>query len=262
MNLYSQLYDAVQNGISVSIVTIVACPDCKTGNEGQMLLIYPDGRVEGVLIDKLFTEFVVSEITKLTWKQPAVVDLAYNGEQGYKIFWDRPALTHKAVVFGAGHISQYLVDVLAMLDYEVTVVDDRPDFANKQRFPKAKQVLIQSFNQALENICPSIDGDTAIIIVTRGHQYDLQCLRAAINTKAGYLGMIGSKSRVKATLRLLGEEGVSEELLNNIRTPIGLNIGAQTPAEVAVSIAAEVLSVFNGKPGGPMSIVGGIRHGC
>ena len=201
MNLYSQLYNLVQNGMSVFIVTIIACPAYNNENVGQMLLLYPDGRVEGELIDQFFTEHAVRTITKLIWEQPTVIDLSYKGESGYKIFWDRPAVKHKAVVFGAGHISQYLVDILAMLDYEVTVVDDRPDFANKQRFPKAKRVLLQSFKQALENICPSVDVDTALIIVTRGHQYDLQCLRAVVNTKAGYLGMIGSKSRVKGLVK-------------------------------------------------------------
>ena len=262
MNLYANLFNAVQSGMSVSIVSLVACPDSKTGNEGQMLLFYSDGRVEGTLIDEMFTQYVIDSIAKLTWKQPIVIELAYKDEQGYKIFWDRPATKHKAVVFGAGHVSQYLVRVLAMLDYEITVVDDRPDFANKQRFPQAKQVFIESFQQALEKICPVVDVYTAIIIVTRGHQYDLQCLRALIHTTPGYLGMIGSRSRIRATLRLLRDEGVCEELLDNIHAPIGLDIGGQTPAEVAVSIAAEVVSVFNGRAGGSMSIVGGIRHGC
>ncbi|SDD48627.1 XdhC family protein [Sporomusa acidovorans] len=260
MNLFSQLYNAVQNGIAVSLITLVACPHCRKGNEGQMLLLYADGRAEGLLINESFTEYVVRTVEQLTWKQPTVIDLDYENLQGYQLFWDQPSKTHKVLIFGAGHISRHLVEVLAMLNYEITVVDDRPDFANKHRFPKANQVLLQSFKQALAELCPNVDAHTAIIIVTRGHQYDLQCLRAAINTRAGYLGMIGSKSRVRETLRLLYEEGVAEASLKKIRAPIGLDIGAQTPTEIALSIATEVVSVFNCRPGRPMSITGGIRH--
>lgn len=262
MNLLSQLHNAIQSGTSVSLVTLLTCPDCKAGNEGQMMLLYADGRVEGVLIDEPFTKYVIKKMEELTWKPPTLIDLSYEGKQDYKIFWDQPTIKNKAVIFGAGHISKFLVDALAMIDYEITVVDDRPDFANEQNFPKAERVVLKSFKQALEEICPHVDEHTAIIIVTRGHQYDLQCLRAAIKTKAGYLGMIGSKSRIKATIEFLSEEGVSEEMLRNIHAPIGLNIGAQTPAEVALSIAAEVVAAFYGKSGGPMSIVGGVRHGC
>ncbi len=262
MNLFSQVYNAIQSGTTVSLVTLLTCPDCKAANEGQMLLLYSDGSVEGVLIDEQFTQYVIQKIAEFTWKQPTLIDLSYEDKQGYKLFWDQPATKNKAVIFGAGHISKYLVDALAMIDYEITVVDDRPDFANEQNFPQAERVVLTSFKQALAELCPQVDEHTAIIIVTRGHQYDLQCLRAAIKTKAGYLGMIGSKSRIKATLEILSEEGVAEEMLNRLHAPIGLNIGAQTPAEVALSIAAEVVGVFYGRSGGPMSIAGGIRHGC
>lgn len=246
MNLFQAMLEAAEKKVILQTVTLVACSPAHVGNEGQMMLLYPDGQIRGVLIDDKFAAYVADVIGKQVWKKPGVMELTYQGESGYKVFWDRLAPEHKVFIFGAGHISCYLVEILALLDYEITVVDDRPDFANPQRFPRAAHILCQRFSQALPALMPQVDTNTAVIIVTRGHQHDFDCLRASVASGAGYLGMIGSRCRVRAMLRQMQTEGIADSLLETMYAPVGLDIGAGTPAEIAVSIAAEVVKVFSG----------------
>jgi xanthine dehydrogenase accessory factor len=169
----------------------------------------------------------------------------------YLFFWD--ALGHdrcRAVILGGGHISQPLAVVLDLLGYAVTVADDRPDFANRARFPQA-EVVCGDFLRFLAGL--QADDKTAIVIVTRGHQHDTECLRAVAGQPAGYIGMIGSRRKVAAVFAALADEGVPRELLARVRAPIGLDIGAQGPAEIALSIAAELVAAFRGGDGRPLA---------
>lgn len=151
----------------------------------------------------------------------------------------------RMVVCGAGHISIPISDMASRLDFEVTVIDDRADFANKARFPWADQVLAQPFDKALEGL--SIDESTYLVLVSRGHTYDSLCLQTILRGPWKYIGMIGSRTRVKKLLDNLEAEGFDRALLDRIHTPIGLDIGAETPHEIAISILAEIISVRRGK---------------
>ena len=157
----------------------------------------------------------------------------------------------RALILGAGHISQPLAELLAVVDYEVVIADDRPDFANALRFPQAAQVICQSFEKLMLQL--PLAEFSAIVIVTRGHRYDLDCLRVALLQASGYIGMIGSKRRVASILTLLQEEGISRERLSRLHAPIGLDIGAQSPAEIAVSIVAELIAFMRGGKHLPLS---------
>lgn len=258
MTLFQTLLAAVERGESVQTVTLVAVPEGNKSALGQMLVLFPDGKVVGELLTSRFTEKVLSQIKESQWVQPMVLSIDYE-QQEYRLFWNSLASKRRAVILGGGHISQPLAMFLSQLDYEVTVIDDRPEFANRQRFPGAKRVICEYFTKALEQI--TFDDNTAVIVVTRGHRYDLDCLRKIAGQRAGYLGMIGSYRRVKAVLQLLKEEGVSREWLNDIKTPIGLDLGGQTPAEIALSIAAEVVAQFNGGRFLPLSLLGGRKDG-
>jgi len=186
----------------------------------------------------------LDKIKILSWTKPMILSLEDESGEKYRIFWDRISNQYNAVVFGGGHISQPLVQMLTLLDFVVTVVDDRPEFANQSRFPGAHKVICDSFQQSFKHL--SIDNNTAVILVTRGHRYDMECLRATMGSNARYLGMIGSRKRVTEVLNVLREEGAPEDLQRRIKAPIGLDIKAETPAEIAVSIVAEVISVFRG----------------
>ena len=146
----------------------------------------------------------------------------------------------RLILLGGGHIAQPLCRMGAMVDFAVTVVDDRPSFADKSRFPEAKETVCDGFEQAIDRL--SITSRDYVCVITRGHRYDKECLRRILKGEMPrYLGMIGSRRRVAGVMELLEEEGVERSLLERICAPIGLSIGAQTVAEIAVSIVAQLV---------------------
>lgn len=147
----------------------------------------------------------------------------------------------RLIILGAGHIAQPLCEMAAMLDFEVTVVDDRSSFANNERFPDAAHVICESFIKAIGNL--GIRGTDYVCVVTRGHRWDGDCLREIFRgEQPSYLGMIGSRRRVAGLFDLLKEEGFAQELVDSVHAPIGLRINALTPAEIALSICAEMVA--------------------
>jgi xanthine dehydrogenase accessory factor len=151
----------------------------------------------------------------------------------------------KLVVFGAGHVGQAVGLVGSLLGFDVIVIDDRPEFASRKRLPDPRiTILVGDYPEMIENL--KLDANSAVVIVTRGHQFDESCLRATIESNAGYLGMIGSKRRVLSILNRLENDGYSKTKLEKVHAPIGLRIGAKSPQEIALAIMAEVVACFNG----------------
>lgn len=146
----------------------------------------------------------------------------------------------RLIIFGGGNISEHLVDLGAKIGFKVTVVDDRLSYANKERFPLATEVICESFENVFEQI--NVNQNDYVAIVTRGHKYDKECLRAVLNIKPEYLGMIGSKRRVQGIKDQFKEEGYSAELLDKICSPIGFRIGGITPLEIAISIISQIIA--------------------
>lgn len=163
------------------------------------------------------------------------------GEDGSLTIREPALPQERLIVLGGGHIALPVCEFGAQCGFNVCVVDDRPSFANAARFPLAKQVLCESFETAIEKL--KVTAFDYVVVITRGHRHDADCLRALLPGQApAYLGMIGSRRRVKGLMDMLREEGFDEKRLNSICTPIGLNIGAVTPGEIAVSIMAEVIA--------------------
>jgi xanthine dehydrogenase accessory factor len=149
-----------------------------------------------------------------------------------------PALLY---IFGAGHVSASLYKTAHSAGFDITVIDDRESYANRDRFPQAQEVIAEDFEQAMTRLSPN---DTAyIVIVTRGHRDDMRVLRWAVQTKARYIGMIGSKRKTITIFRELQKEGLPAQLFDRVHAPVGLDIGAVTPEEIAVSITAELIAV-------------------
>jgi len=144
-------------------------------------------------------------------------------------------------IFGAGHVSVSLYTVAKDSGFRVTVVDDRVTYANRERFPEAQEVIAEDFDQAMAKLAPT--EAAYIVIVTRGHRDDMRILRWAVQTKARYVGMIGSKRKTIAIFRELQNEGLPASLFERVYAPIGLDIGAGTPEEIAISITAELIAV-------------------
>lgn len=148
----------------------------------------------------------------------------------------------KAFVFGAGHCGRSLVSVLSTLSFYTVVIDDRPEFASAERFPTADRIEVPVSFDGIVKTLP-IDSDSYLVIVTRGHSHDKSVLAQALGTSAAYIGMIGSRKKVAQAFEALGKEGFSADDLARVHAPIGLSIGAETPEEIAISIAAELIQV-------------------
>lgn len=160
-----------------------------------------------------------------------------------RIFCETLGGEKKLVICGGGHVSVPVVRIAAMTGFHVTVIEDRVRFADNIRRTDADEVICEDFSAALERV--QGDSDTYFVIVTRGHRYDQVCLEAILKKEHAYIGMIGSRVRVKQVKDAMLEKGFPEELLDGLYSPIGLKIGAETPEEIAVSIMAEIIQVKN-----------------
>lgn len=156
----------------------------------------------------------------------------------------------RMLIVGGGHIGHSLATIAEFSGFAVTVIDDRVEFANRERFPMAEHVIAEDAGVALPAL--GIDANTYIVLVSRGHRQDEEALRAAVGQGAAFVGMIGSQRRTSTVLRHLEEEGFDQAALDAVSTPIGLDIGAETPEEIAVSIMAEVIMKRRGGDGGRM----------
>ena len=192
------------------------------------------------LIRRLESEGRVDVTTWLSGKHQGEKWFGFHGEEAETF---RETLRGKipVIVLGGGHVSLALENILKLLEFHLTVIDDREEFANRERFSLADEVFRMDFETEFPQAV--FTEGAYYIIVTRGHQYDYICLKEILKRTSGYIGMIGSRKKVAAAFQRLREEGVSEEEIRRVHAPIGLPIGGSTPAEIAVSIAAEIIQV-------------------
>ncbi|MBE0685141.1 MAG: XdhC family protein [Anaerolineaceae bacterium] len=211
----------------------------------QKCFISPEKEISGSWLPKV--EFKERIPDKITFPEAEIqlTDIDLKSTQiitmsQHRIFLE-PIGQHSTVyIVGAGHIAQKLAPLTTMVGFQTIVVDDREDFISRDRFPSVDEcIFLEDFEHVFENL--PIDGQSLIVIVTRGHQFDKSVLRQAMETNATYIGMIGSRRKIKLTFEALLNDGVSEEKLSQVHSPIGLNIGAETPEEIAISIVAELI---------------------
>ena len=184
-------------------------------------------------------------------KATMLTELVIDGERyavAIEIIRPKPSV----VVFGAGHVGQSVALMASMVGYAVTAIDDREAFANRNRLPDPRiELMAEPYEQAAATV--RITSNTAVVIVTRGHQYDELCLRSVVESRAKYIGMIGSRRRVISVFKQLTQSGVSPGLLERVHAPIGLKIWARSPQEIAVAILAEIIQTFNQATDSPES---------
>lgn len=235
----ARILEAEDAGMAVAEVVGIDGPAA-----GQRLLVYEDGRVLGSLGDEALDAHACRVAADLlAGGDTRLEELA--GAGALFVAAHRPA--DRLVVVGAGHIAVPLAALGVRLGFEVTVVDDREEYATDERFPPQATVLRADFEtDPLAGV--RIDARTYVALVTRGHRWDFDCLRQLVAAEAmpRYVGMIGSRRRVRAALHALLEAGIPRDVLSTVRAPIGLEIGAETPEEIAVSIAAELVAVRRG----------------
>jgi xanthine dehydrogenase accessory factor len=150
----------------------------------------------------------------------------------------------RLIILGAGHLGKAVADIAQKVAFKVSVVDDRESFANRERFPDVDEVQLSEFSNAFEST--SVDENSYVLVVTRGHKHDQAATEAAINTRARYVGLVGSRRKIKLIVEALLEKGLPAELFEKLYAPIGLDIGSETPEEIAVSVVAELIAVEKG----------------
>ncbi len=227
----------------VLVATVVERTDGGTPQLARVLLP-PDGEPVGDLAWPALQRQVVRDAPDLL-QTGASETREYNLEDGRAaVFFDVLQPQPMLIVVGAGHIAVPLARVGSLLDFTVVVLDDRPALADPARFPTADRVIADDFEAALDSL--PMTPSTYVVLVTRGHTHDVRSLRRLLGRPTGYVGMIGSRRRVFAVFKLLHDEGVAIEDLLRVHAPIGLDLEAETPAEIAVSIGAELMKVRRG----------------
>jgi xanthine dehydrogenase accessory factor len=237
------ILEAINGGKPVSLATVVktVSPEIQLGKK---LLIYEDGSVSGDLNDTSFKKAIIKPGRRLAAFGENEFFAVTGGAEVYiEGFTTPPTL----IIMGGGHVGKAVSTLAATLGYRVIIIDDREEFANSQRFPEAFRTIPADFEQGLAQF--SVNANTYIVIATRGHHYDDIALEAAIRTPARYIGLLGSQRKSLLIFKRLAEKGISPDRIREIHAPIGLDIGALTPEELAVSIMGEIVAVRRGGKG-------------
>ncbi len=237
------LLQSIEERKSMALLTVVSATGEEAGCLTNKALIWLDQQpVSNLGLGQM--ESTILEEARLALEEGECRLLEYEiAGQKVEVFVEvhRPPPT--LLIVGAGHIAVPLAQMGKLLDFEVVVLDDRASLANKERFPPADRVIAAHFEETLRHF--PIDENTYVVLITRGHQHDVTCLLEILDSPAAYIGMIGSRRRVAAVFQLLEEErGLPGQKLQRVYAPIGLDIGAETPAEIAVSIIAEVVKIM------------------
>jgi xanthine dehydrogenase accessory factor len=259
MDLFEEIVRMRRAGRRGALATIVHTNGSIPSYESSRMLVRDDGSIIGTIGGGCVEAEVwaaAKEVIQI--EQPRKMTFNLNHEAGYdaglicggtlEIFVE-PILPQPTLyLFGGGHISTALALVAGQAGFEIGIVDDRETFANRERFPMAGEVYT-TYEEAFEKIRPN--ASSYLVIVTRGHKDDMRVLAWAVDTEARYIGMIGSKRKVISVYKALEKEGFAPEKFERVHAPVGLDIGALTPEEIAVSITAELIAVRRNAPNLP-----------
>lgn len=236
-NLYNELLNNLNDGNKCVLITYLKFNENKLGDiEDKFFLteeniIKKDKNLDNDIYEKINDSISNGKID--------ITCIDDNKAILIEPFFPKPRL----FVFGGGHIAKPLVEFASKVGFSITVIDDRPYFANSTRFPEAEKVICEDFQKSFDLI--EFKSSDFVVIITRGHRHDKLVLSNVINNKLNYIGMIGSKRRVRGMMEELISEGYSHEALSKVNSPIGLDIGAITPEEISISIVSELISFKN-----------------
>jgi xanthine dehydrogenase accessory factor len=240
------------SGKGAVIATLVAAGS--TGLEiPSRLIVLSDGETEGALGAQLEETVVRAAMQALSERRSRLSSFALQDGSWLEVrpqsgdvdvFLEVLAPPVKLVIVGAGHIAVPLAKLGSLLGFLVTVLDDREEYASRERFPTAQQILVGPYRDTLATV--PLDQDSYVVLVTRGHVHDQACLELVLDRSVAYIGMIGSRRRVRTVMKHLSCAGVDPARLHSVHAPVGLDIGAQTPEEIALAIMAEVVNVRRG----------------
>lgn len=247
--LYTEVQAALKRGEQVVVATVVKTAGAAPCGVGAKMLVRADGATAGNFAGPRTDEKVVAAARlALRENRPLLTHIHLDADGGeavgscgatLEIFCEVLRPEPRLIIAGAGYVAQALARLAACLDFRIVVVDDRRDLADPAVFGDAVSLTFGDIPQTLRALEP--DESSFVVIVTRGHHLDEEALRAAVESRAAYVGMIGSPSKVKQIFKTLLQHGVARELLARVHAPIGLDLGARTPDEIALSIAAEIV---------------------
>lgn len=251
VDIYEEIVQLRQAGRRGAVATIVNVRGSVPSFETAKMLVRDDGSICGT-VGGGCVEAEVWQAAREVMENERPRTLTFNLNQNPKydsglvcggtldIFIEPVLPPASLYIFGAGHVALSLYKTAKMAGFDVNIIDDRDRYASRDRFPEAKEVIAADFDQAMARITPN--ETSYIVIVTRGHHDDMRVLRWAVQTQARYIGMIGSKRKTIAIFRELVKEGIPEQRFERVRAPVGLDIGAITPEEIAIAITAELIA--------------------
>jgi xanthine dehydrogenase accessory factor len=252
--LIEEAHKLVQASQPFAWVTIIDQEGSSARHLGSSMLVTQDGKVIGTVGGAIAElQLIEQAMQAIKDGKPRTIKIPLPVCAGViTCFINVLKAAPNLVLVGAGHVAQPMSKLGKMLGFHVTVMDDRSDYATKERFPEADQVVVDDWVKALKEL--RIDSNTCIVILTYAGESDEVALKTVVRSHAAYIGMISSASKAKGILSRLKREGIPDELLRRVVTPIGLDIGAETPTEIAVSTMAEIIMRKNKRSGNPMSI--------
>jgi xanthine dehydrogenase accessory factor len=250
MELYQAAVDAMGRGEPVALATVVRVEGSTPREVGAKMVVYADGRIAGTVGGGKLEASVIEAATKaIADGTPRMMYFELQdleaGDPGIcggtaEVFIDVTVPRPTLLLVGAGHVAMPVAEIGHMAGFRVVVLDDRSDMANAERFPHTAERIVADIVETLHDY--AFAPDTYIVIVTRGHALDEKALREVIDVPVAYVGMIGSRRKVRVIFDHLRADGIDEALIERVRAPIGLDIGSETPAEIAVSIVAQLIA--------------------
>ncbi len=256
--IYREIIRLRSEGEAAALATVVRTVGSTPGKALFKMLIYPDGKILGSVGGGIVEVKVISKALEAIKNQEPdqfefklmECDGVMTDDQpicggSMEVFIEPITVNPKLYIMGAGHVGQALARIGKIAGFRVVVVDDRKEFIDKEKLSDSDEVRLLDFKKVADEII--VNQSSYIVIVTRGHQYDENVLKAFIKSKAAYIGMIGSKRKVNEVFQSLINAGIEKEFIDRVHAPIGLDIGAQTPSEIAVSIMAEIIAHKYGK---------------
>jgi xanthine dehydrogenase accessory factor len=263
-NIYSAILEAQSKGITCALCTVIKSSGSVPRHESSKMLVYLDGRFVGTIGGGEMESRVIEAAKSIARSGEAKI-FEYNlvdpkqGDPGVcggtvEIFIEPINPPATVLIIGAGHVGRATAHLAKWLGFRVIVADDRSDLASPDWIPNADQYVTGSIAQQLDQI--KINSQTYILCLTRGVKIDVETLPTLLNTDAAYIGVIGSRRRWQTALKELRGKGVSEEKLKRVHAPIGLELNAETPEEIAISIMAEVVMIRNKGSGKAMMVSG------
>jgi xanthine dehydrogenase accessory factor len=250
LELYEEIVRLSRCGDAYVLATVVAHGGSSPRKAGAKMLIRKDGSSIGSIGGgRVEQETIAAGLQALTAGASRLLEFVLTEEHGFvcggrmTVFVEPCGQRPLLVLFGAGHVGRAIAPLASGCGFRVTVVDERPDCSVHDLLPGADRILCCPVSEAFEQL--HFDRETSVIIATPGHLSDFDAVRGCLATDAGFIGLLGSRRKREALMQTLGQEGFDSEQCSRIVTPVGLDIGAQTPEEIAVSIVAQLISLKN-----------------